>query len=151
MQIRDLITVERVACDASASSKKRALEAASELLGKGVPQIPPTGIFTGLIERERLGSTGLGQGVAIPHARMKGCSQATGAFIKLAKGIDFDASDRQPVDLLFALLVPEHFTDEHLQILAMLASLFSDKLLCQQLRGAGSSDRVYQLLAETPV
>lgn len=151
MHIRDLITVERVACDASAASKKRALEAASELLGKGVPQIAPGGIFTGLIERERLGSTGLGQGVAIPHARMKGCNQAVGAFIKLAKPVDFDASDRQQVDLLFALLVPEHFTDEHLQILAMLASLFSDKLLCQQLRGASSSDRIYQLLAETPV
>jgi len=84
-------------------------------------------IFDSLIGRERLGSTGLGHGVALPHGRFNQSQRAVGAFVKLKKGVDFDAIDRQPVDLVFGLLVPDHYTDEHLKILAYLAEMFSDR------------------------
>ena len=101
-----------------------------------------------MIGRERLGSTGLGHGVALPHGRFNQSQQAIGAFVKLKKGVDFDAIDRQPVDLIFGLLVPDHYTDEHLKILAYLAEMFSDRSFCQQLREAGSDRALFQLLGD---
>lgn len=103
-------------------------------------------IFESLIERERLGSTGLGHGVAIPHARLKGREEAIGAFLKLDTGIDFDAIDQQPVDLVFALLVPEHYTDEHLHILANLAEIFGDEPFCEKLRNCNDVNQALDLL-----
>ncbi|MCW8908198.1 MAG: PTS sugar transporter subunit IIA, partial [Sedimenticola sp.] len=94
--------------------------------------------FDKLLERERLGSTGLGNGIALPHARMAGVGEARGAFVQLQSKADFDAIDRQPVDLVFGLLVPEQATEEHLQLLARLATLFSDDSFCERLRKAGN-------------
>lgn len=144
MKITDLLTIERIQIDTDVGSKKRALEVLSEILVAG--DAPASVIFSKLIGRERLGSTGLGHGVALPHARIEQSSEARGALIKLSQGIDFDAFDRQPVDLLFALIVPAHFTDEHLQILASLAELFSDQDLCRDLRQADSAEAIYQRL-----
>ncbi|NIR29311.1 MAG: PTS IIA-like nitrogen regulatory protein PtsN [Gammaproteobacteria bacterium] len=144
----DLLEPERVGCDLRASSKKRALEQLSQLLATATPQLSEQEIFESLIGRERLGSTGLGQGVAIPHARIKGSDRAIGAFAKLATGVDFDAVDDQGVDLIFALLVPEHYTNEHLQILADLAEMFSDKDFCHRLRDASCDGALYQLLEQ---
>lgn len=148
MQITDLITVERIACGVPAAGKKHALDLLSELLASGLHSLTAGELCTGLIEREILGSTGLGRGVAIPHGRLKECPQAIGAFLKLNQGVEFDAPDRQPVDLLFALIVPEQCTDEHLEILALLAGLFSDKALCQALRSATHAGKVFGLLTE---
>lgn len=146
MKIVDLLTTERIRIDADIGSKKRALEVLSEMLSDTAADTPAGAIFNKLIGRERLGSTGLGHGVALPHARIEQRGEARGALIKLSDGIDFDAFDRQPVDLLFALIVPEHFTDEHLQILANLAELFSDQDLRRDLRRADSPEAIYQRL-----
>ncbi len=146
MNILDLITPECVVCDEAITSKKRALERLGELIASHHSELTAGAIFDTLIGRERLGSTGLGHGVALPHGRLKQGERAIGAFIKLRQGIDFDAIDQQPVDLVFALLVPEHFTDEHLRILAHLAEMFSDEVLCKQLRGANSDRALFECL-----
>ena len=146
MQIIDLLNPERIACDSSANSKKRVLEQLSALMADSAPELTEEEIFASLIGREKLGSTGLGHGVAIPHGRLKGRNQALAAFIKLEHGIDFDALDNQPVDLLFALLVPDHFTNEHLEILAQLAQMFDSEELCQELRASRDCHQVLDLL-----
>ncbi|HHH38829.1 MAG TPA: PTS sugar transporter subunit IIA, partial [Sedimenticola sp.] len=130
------MTLERVSAHHPAGSKKRLLEAAGALLAGAVEGLEPGQVFERLLERERLGSTGMGQGIALPHARMAGVERAVGTLIQLDKGIDFDAIDGQPVDLVFALLVPEQATGEHLDILAGLARLFSDPAFASRLREA---------------
>ncbi len=145
MDVASLLTPERTRCGVEVSSKKRALEALSQLL---VTDAKPgadasRSVFEGLTVRERLGSTGLGRGVALPHSRHSGIEQPQAALIRLTAPIDFDAIDRQPVDLLFALLVPEHSNDEHLRILSRLAEMFRDEALCQQLRSCESHDQLY--------
>ncbi len=136
----DFLNIERVSCSNSARSKKRILEKVGRLLASAVPDLTQDMVFDKLLERERLGSTGLGQGIALPHARMPGVEQACGAFLQLEIAADFDAIDQQPVDLVFALLVPEEATQKHLQLLATLASLLSDKIFCNQLRSAESDE-----------
>lgn len=147
MNITDLIAPARVVCRSDVASKKRVLDLVSELIASGGSGCGSREIFDSLVGRERLGSTGLGHGVALPHGRIPGAEQALGAFVKLARGVDFDAIDQQPVDLVFALLVPEHFTDEHLKILAHLAEMFSDRAFCQSLREAADDATLYQRLA----
>ena len=146
MKIEDLIVLERISCDKSSGSKKKALEALSALLVTDASDMSQDEIFESLISRERLGSTGLGHGVALPHARLPGREHAIGAFIKLDTPVDFDAIDNQPTDLLFCLLVPDHFTDEHLDILAKLAKIFSDDTFCKTLRSSDSEEQIYELL-----
>lgn len=146
MNLGALISPQRIACETQADTKQRVLGLLSELLANAEPQLRVSDIYASLLQRERAGSTGLGRGVSLPHGRPKGCRQAAGAFIKLARGVDFGAPDRQPADLVFALLVPEHFSDEHLQILACLAEMFSDRALCRQLRQCGDAEHLYELL-----
>ncbi len=149
MDINQLIAPERVKCLGGIGSKKRALENLSELLVSGAAGVDPPEIFNRLIERERLGSTGLGHGVAIPHGRLPADSEVQttlGCFIKLDAGIDFDSPDQQQADLLFGLLVPEDCTEEHLQILATLAGMFSDIDFCTQLRNCTSDEDLYAQL-----
>ncbi len=148
LKITDLISETRVQCDVDVSSKKRSLELLSELLAAEDQTLSPTAVFNKLVGREKLGSTGLGHGVALPHARMEGVGKATAAFIKLPQGVDYDAFDHEPVDLLFALVVPEHFTDEHLQILGLLAEMFSNTTLCRHLRESHDEASLRQLLAD---
>lgn len=147
MNISQLITPDRVVCLNDISSKKRTLEELSQLLGLGAVDLDTTDIFNRLIERERLGSTGLGHGVALPHARIGNNEKTIGAFIKLDKGVDFDSPDREPADLLFALLVPENHTDEHLQILAALAGMFSNPEFCASLRTCNDPQALYSKIA----
>lgn len=146
MDIIDLISPERIQCDSEVTSKKRALELLSDMLASNTESPPASALFNKLTCRERLGSTGLGHGVALPHARIEGSEKAVGALVKLKQGIDFDSFDKHPVDLLFALVVPEHFTDEHLTILANLAEMFSNEQLCESLRRAESAEQIYQEL-----
>jgi nitrogen PTS system EIIA component len=135
MQISTLLDPDRVACRQDSTSKKRTLDLLSQLLAAALPDYSEGELVDSLINRERLGSTGLGNGVALPHGRLAGLEKPLAAFVTLSDGgIDFDAIDNQPVDLLFALLVPEESTDEHLQILARLAAMFSDAEFCTSLR-----------------
>src|SRR5690606_38825765 len=114
------------------TSKKKALEELANLLARGVPGVQPSDILTSLSTREKLGSTGLGHGVAIPHGRIAGVSQSVGAFMRLKHPLDYDAHDGQPVDLVFGLLVPQGATETHLKHLAAIAEMFSDSTFCQQ-------------------
>ncbi len=150
MDLSQLIAPERVKCLSGIGSKKRALENLSLLLGSGAAGVDTTDIFNRLFERERLGSTGLGHGVAIPHGRLPASTDAQvtlGCFIKLEEGIDFDSPDQQPADLLYGLLVPENCTDEHLQILAALAGMFSDLEFCQKLRSCTTDEQLFAELS----
>ena len=148
MQLSEIINVNRIKNDVNVLSKKRALEELSNLITQDQTQLSASNIFDSLISRERLGSTGVGYGIAIPHGRIKNCEQITGAFIKLEQGVDFDAMDNQPVDILFALIVPEESTDEHLQVLALLASMFNDEGFRRKLRESQNDEETYTLLTE---
>ena len=148
MTIADLLSPDRIALQPSASSKKRVLETLSAQLASAAPTLSSVEIFNSLIARERLGSTGLGHGVAIPHARMAGVEEAIGAVIKLEQGVDYDALDRQPVDLLFALLVPENSTEKHLELLSQLAEMFSDAKALARLRATQDVESLLTLFNE---
>jgi nitrogen PTS system EIIA component len=148
MNIEDILSPERITARADVTSKKSVLELLAELIAQDTPSITQAEIFDSLCARERLGSTGLGHGVAIPHGRLKGSRDTLGAFVQLQKGVDYDAVDQQPVDLLFALLVPEESTNEHLQVLAQLAEMFSDSERLRKLRRAYSAEALYKLLRE---
>jgi len=139
------LVAERIACDLEISSKKRLLQALAALLTADLGAITQEDVFEHLLERERLGSTGLGHGIALPHSRMKDLTQARGAFVQLRRGIDFDAIDGAPVHLAFALLVPQEANEAHLQLLSALARMFSDASLRQGLQAARSPAEVLGL------
>lgn len=136
MQVSELLDLDRIRCNFQAASKKRVLEQLSQLIADSQSELTQTQVFDSLISRERLGSTGLGRGVAIPHGRVKNNQQTIAAVIKLQQGVDFDAVDGKPVDLVFALLVPEESTEEHLQLLAQLAEMFSNEEFVARLRAS---------------
>jgi PTS system nitrogen regulatory IIA component len=148
MQLDTLISPDRIICNADVASKKRALELISELLCKNSSQLSSQKVFESLVNRERLGSTGVGNGIAIPHARINGIDEAIGAVLKLKTGVDYDAVDNLPVDILFALLVPESHTDQHLQILSTLATLFSNPEACISIRKCDSAEPMLLVLQE---
>jgi PTS system nitrogen regulatory IIA component len=142
------IVEKRIGCNVEAASKKRVLEQLGKRLAESVPALTQDLVFDALLDRERLGSTGLGKGIALPHARNSHVAKAVAAFIKLPKGVDFDAIDGQPVDLAFAMLVPLEATEEHLQLLAQLAKMFSDTTFCDALRNADSAQELLQLIQQ---
>ena len=146
VDLAKVIPVERVTVHQSASSKKRLLEQMAKLLAGPGDVLNCNAVAQTLIERERLGSTGIGHGVALPHGRVTGLDAPLGAFATLDSAVDFDAIDGQPVDLVFGLLVPSEATDEHLRILARLAAMFNDAGLRDALRKAGSREAVFDLL-----
>ena len=141
-----LLAPSHVLLDLQASSKKRLFEQAG-LLFENHDGIGRSVVFDSLFAREKLGSTGLGQGVAIPHGRIKGLKEALGAFIRLAQPIPFDAPDGAPVTLVFVLLVPEKATEKHLQILSELAQMFSDKALRDEMSAAPDAAALHRLVS----
>lgn len=147
MLLSDLLSPERIRCHVHSSSKKRLLETISKELARNSDDLSQRDIYESLCARERLGSTGLGNGIAIPHGRVKGCHDIQATFICLKKPIPFDAIDGKPVDLLFALTVPESCNEDHLKLLAQVAELFSDPVLLKELREAGSPGKLLQLLS----
>ena len=147
MHLLDLLSPARVRTDAIVSGKKRLLERAAGLLADGAGE-GEQAIFDTLCGRERLGSTGLGHGVAIPHARSARAQNAAGAFLRLAEPIDFGAPDGEPVDLVFAVVVPDHFAQQHLLLLAQLAEMFGDADFRQRLRAAPDAAALYALLSD---
>ena len=124
------------------TSKKRLLEQIANLFAEQLPGIDAGHIFSTLIERENLGSTGIGNGVALPHGRIAGLENVVGFFLRLETPMDFDAIDHLPVSLVFAILVPEDATEEHLKLLASLASKFRDEETRQQLLETSNSSLV---------
>ena len=148
MEIADILSPDRVLCDTNDNSKKSALETLAALIASADQRLTRAEVFDGLLLRERLGSTGLGHGVALPHGRLRPGDKTIAAFLRLRKGIDYDAPDQQPVDLLFALLVPEDSTEEHLQVLSKLAQMFNDEALCERLRSESSDASVFALLTD---
>jgi PTS system nitrogen regulatory IIA component len=143
--VAKLLPASHVIPDLAASSKKRLFEHVG-LLFENHQGIAQSVIFESLFARERLGSTGLGQGVAIPHGRIKGLKDAVGAFVRLAQPVPFDAPDGKPVTLVFALLVPEHATEKHLEILSELAQMFSDRALREAMAAAPDGAALHQLI-----
>ncbi len=143
--ITSLLKPEYVLLDLDAGSKDALFEAIARHIAPAL-QLDPKLIEKSLVIREKLGSTGLGQGVAIPHGRIKQLKQAAGVFIRTRDAVPFGAPDNEPVRLLFVLLVPEHATDLHLQILSELAQLFGDRTLRERLLHTASADEAFQLL-----
>ncbi|HQX05698.1 MAG TPA: PTS IIA-like nitrogen regulatory protein PtsN [Zoogloea sp.] len=145
--IAKLLPPANVVVGLEASSKKRAFEQAG-LLFENNHGIGRSTVFDSLFAREKLGSTGLGQGIAIPHGRIKGLKDALGAFIRLAEPVPFDAPDGRPVSLLFVLLVPEQANEHHLQLLSELAQMFSDRAFREQLLNAPDALAAHALFAQ---
>jgi PTS system nitrogen regulatory IIA component len=145
-QITQLLPLENILLDLDASSKKRVFEHVG-LLFENYLGIARSSVFDSLFAREKLGSTGLGQGVAIPHGRIRGLKEATAAFIRLANPVPFDSPDGKPVSLLFVLLVPEVATEQHLQILSELAQHFSDRACREALAKAVDGETVRRIFA----
>jgi len=145
--IANLLPLANVLVDTDTSSKKRLFEQAG-LLFETNQHLKSRMVFDSLFAREKLGSTGLGQGVAIPHGRIKNLDEAIGAFVKVQPPVPFDAPDNLPVTLVFFLLVPEHATDLHLQILGELAEMFSDKTLREQLLASHDAKEMHQLITQ---
>lgn len=145
MKLDTIITPGRTLCGIEGVSKKRALEILASTIAEDRPSIDADELFRRLIARERLGSTGIGHGVAIPHCRVSHCDGTVGALITLKDPIDFDAIDSQPVDILFAMLVPEDAHSEHLQTLASLASMLNEANFREQLRAAESNRALYDI------
>jgi nitrogen PTS system EIIA component len=145
--ISKLLPEPNVVLDLDVASKKRVFEQAG-LLFENNNQIARSQVFESLFARERLGSTGLGQGIAIPHGRIKGLKEAVGALVRLRQAIAFDSPDGQPVSLIFVLLVPEKATDLHLQILSELAQMFSDKSLRDKLLAENDPADIHRLISE---
>jgi PTS system nitrogen regulatory IIA component len=143
--VAKLLSPANVVIDMQVSSKKRLFEQVG-LLFENQHALARSLVFDSLFARERLGSTGLGQGVAIPHGRIKGLKEALGAFIRLAQPIPFDAPDANPVTLVFVLLVPEKATEKHLQLLSELAQMFSDKALRETMSRAPDAAALHQLI-----
>ncbi len=149
MLISDLLSPENIHCDVHSSSKKRLLELISEELARNSDSLSQREVFESLCARERLGSTGLGKGVAIPHGRVKGTQSVEVSFLRLKKPLPYDAIDGEPVDLLFALAVPESCGEDHLKLLAQAAELFSDADLLEELRSAENSGSLLRLLSSS--
>ena len=142
----ELVIPGRARCQAEITSKKRALEVLSELIAEGHEELTPRLVLNCLVSREKLGSTGLGHGVAIPHGRMPEVSSPVGAALTLKDGVDFDAPDGEPVDLIVGLIVPAESTDEHLHILANLAEVFSEPASTGAMRKAATPEELSGLL-----
>ena len=143
-QIAKLLSPENILLDLDASSKKRVFEQVG-ILFENRYGIARSAVYDALFAREKLGSTGLGQGIAIPHGRIKGIKDAVGGFLRLTGPVQFEAPDGKPVSLVFALLVPEAATERHLQILSELAQMFSDQNFREQLANATDPATVYSL------
>ncbi len=148
MELRDIVAPEAVFAGLNATSKKHLLQElaqrAEDALG-----LDARSAFEAMLERERLGATGMGHGVAIPHARLAGLDGIVGIFATLNKPVDFEAADDEPVDLVFALLAPEDAGADHLRALARVSRRLRDQAVCAKLRSADHSSAIYAVLTET--
>lgn len=148
IRLETILTPGRSQVNAPGGSKKKTLEQIANLIHREVPDLAMQDVFEALIAREKLGSTGFGNGIAIPHCRLKSCTAPVSALLHLEAPIDFDAIDGAPVDLLFVLLVPEAATDAHLELLRQIASMLDRKEVRDKLRSAPSNEALYQVVLD---
>jgi PTS system nitrogen regulatory IIA component len=142
-----LVNADNIHCNEnSITSKKRLIENLSQYLAANTQALPANRVFQAMIERERLGSTGLGKGVAIPHARVPGITETIATMMVLATPIDYEAADNQPVDIVFGLLVPEGGDEYHLEHLARLAAILRDQDTCNDIRTTQDPEKLFNLL-----
>ena len=148
IRLENILTPGRSLVSVPGGSKKRVLEQIASLVAAELPELDEQDIFESLIAREKLGSTGFGNGIAIPHCRLPGCHAPLSAVLRLDSAVDFDAIDGAPVDLLFVLLVPEAATDEHLELLRQIASMLDRSEIRERLRQAQSNEALYQVVVD---
>lgn len=144
MDISNILSPTRTQAHIDGGSKKRVLEMTARLIAQDNPALSADDLFTQLINRERLGSTGIGQGIAIPHCRISNCAKPMAALMTLSDAVDFEAIDEQPVNIIFALLVPDEAQEQHLQMLASLAQTFSEPANLNALRNADSDTALFE-------
>lgn len=149
MRLNELLNPERTLVDVHGVSKKRLLDSIAGIAARTCPELDEQEVFDALITRERLGSTGIGEGVAIPHSRLSACQRSVGILLRLDEPIDFDAADGQPVDLVFVLLVPEENPEKHLKTLSHLATLFNESRFREGLRRPGDANTLYRTAVES--
>jgi PTS system nitrogen regulatory IIA component len=145
----DLLSPGRILAGVRINSRKRLLELISETLAKKNKELNSREIFESLCAREQLGSTALGDGVAIPHGRINGTRDVEALFLRLIKPLPYDADDGKPVDLIFALAVPKQCTEDHSKLLSSIADRFSDPELLERLRNAADANEIWQLLSSS--
>lgn len=148
VSIQSILSPELAICGLPGSSKKKVLEEIAQRIAQQHPDINENTIFNSLIGRERLGSTGIGQGIAIPHCRLENCQEVIGALLTLDQKVPFDSIDNEPVDLLFVLIVPQEATSEHLELLSQLAEMFNNAELCRKLRECKNNESLYNAIIE---
>ncbi|WP_144391469.1 PTS sugar transporter subunit IIA [Pleionea sediminis] len=146
MGFLNCLKLERTRVGAQASSKKRAFEMLSELIAHSCDQMSEQNVLDSLFTRERLGCTGIGRGIAIPHGRCNSCNGPVCAILMLDSAVDYDSPDGQPVDILFAVLVPEDAHDEHIECLSSIANLLQQDGFCRQLRNAYNDQALYDIV-----
>lgn len=148
IRLENILTPGRSLVNAPGGSKKRVLELIANLIARDRPEVDAAELFEALIARERLGSTGFGNGIAIPHCRLPNCEAPISAVLRLEAPVDFDAIDGAPVDLLFVLVVPPAATDEHLELLRQIAGLLEREEIRSFLRNAQSNEALYQIVVD---
>ena len=141
--LAQILTPGRAVCQVPGISKKRLFETIARIISEDQVSLPYSTVLSSLIAREKLGSTGLGQGIAIPHCRIDNCTHAIGTLVTLEEGIDYDAPDGADVDILFVLLVPTEAQQQHLDYLASIAGLFSQEAFCKEIRNADSAQGLF--------
>lgn len=147
MEVADLIIPRSVIAQLRAANKKQALQELSRRAAAAT-DVHERIIYDVLIERERLGSTGIGMGIAVPHGKLPGLARLYGIFARLERPIPFEAVDDRPVDLIFLLLAPETAGADHLKALALVTRLLRDRMVCEKLRGTDNADALYALLTD---
>ncbi|WAJ36744.1 PTS IIA-like nitrogen regulatory protein PtsN [Pseudomonas sp. GOM7] len=148
IRLENILTPGRSLVNVPGGSKKRVLEQIASLVARDLDELDNQDIYESLIAREKLGSTGFGNGIAIPHCRLAGCNAPISALLRLDTAVDFDAIDGAPVDLLFVLLVPEAATDAHLELLRQIASMLDRQDVRERLRQAPTSEALYQVVVD---
>ena len=150
MQIKDFISEEGMVFSPSVTSKKAALEVLSDTLAHQDSNISKSKVLDALLAREKLGSTGLGEGIAIPHCRMQELENIYVAMLKLEEGVEYESSDDKPVYFLFCLVVPEDANEDHLELLASLAELLDNEPLRNSIQNSSNAKELYQILSQDP-
>jgi PTS system nitrogen regulatory IIA component len=147
MQISDILSPESVVSNLKVTSKKQALQELSKRIAD-LAELEDRDVFEILLDREKLGTTGVGNGIAIPHGKLEHLDKLHGLFARLERPVEFDSIDERPVDLIFLLLAPESAGADHLKALAQVSRLLRDKSMCEKLRGSDSAEALYALLTD---
>ena len=148
MNIQALVSLDRTECAVQCNSKKRILEIISDIAAQTNPEVEKEAVLSALLGREKVGSTGIGNGIALPHGRVPELTKVTAVVVTTTPAINFDAIDDKPVDIFFAILVPENQTEGHLQTLATIAGKLSQKEIIKAIRGAETNEEVIAALCD---